>query len=691
MQDTQRFGAVRDSLAADPAPGEEAQQRVAERDLVVHHEDREVAAGGGGARRDRRFGPGFLARVARQRNGEARSLPGLRLHPDAAAVFAGDPVADGEPEARPDALGLGREERVEDLAADLGRDPRAGVGDLESGLAFVGARTNDDGAWSIDRHECLLGVDQQIENHLLELGGVRPDLRLARVEVERDGDVQRREVIRPQGERAPRDVVHVHEGALLAAGAGEREQIRGDASDARRFVVHHLEHLAVLGLQLVQQQRLREAGDDRGRIVDLVGHAAHELPHRGELLRLLELGLTAFLLGDVARQDQHSGDAAAFADRGVERGRDAVGSVIAREGNLEALDLAVERRRQLLPHHGRRVGGQEFEDVTVFHRPGERAHDPGGSVRFEDASLPVDHHDRIGHGVHDEAQIALRGGGGGERVHQRPGLAGDLVLEQRGVAPVGAGGVDQSQPDDPDGQRDEHGTPHVGLGGQRVSDRDRADAGQPDHERRDAGRVAREGTGAGLRGGRGRRRHGGGGGEQQQACVPAEIEHAARAERPPQCGRGVQDVRDAEDPQRGHHARRGQGDAGVAQQLHQDQPQHADAAHGPPEAREQRWDVAGQVEQRFEEELVGERTRRERDEHGVDEQLVVESAARRGPDQLGHGHEEADVDAQKAYVRERGVGRRHAADQLVVAPDELAGQEQDAAGADPHPGAPLIG
>src|SRR5439155_154286 len=136
------------ALAAGPAPGAEAQPRVGERDLLAHHEDREVAAGGSGGRRDGRFGPGLLAGVARQRDGEARSLPGLRLHPDAAAVLAGDPVADGEPEARPDALGLGREERVEDLAADLGRDPRAGVGDLESGLAFVGARTNDDGAWS---------------------------------------------------------------------------------------------------------------------------------------------------------------------------------------------------------------------------------------------------------------------------------------------------------------------------------------------------------------------------------------------------------------------------------------------------------------------------------------------------------------------------------------------------------------
>src|SRR5207247_8329561 len=88
LQDTQRFGAVRDSLAADPAPGEEAQQRVAERDLVVHYEDREVAACGSGARREHRFVPGLLARVARQRDGEARSLPGLRLHPEAAAVLA---------------------------------------------------------------------------------------------------------------------------------------------------------------------------------------------------------------------------------------------------------------------------------------------------------------------------------------------------------------------------------------------------------------------------------------------------------------------------------------------------------------------------------------------------------------------------------------------------------------------------
>src|SRR2546422_5924419 len=45
--------------------------------------------------------------------------------------------------------------------------------------------------------------------------------------------------------------------------------------------------------------------------------------------------LVALLLGDVARQDQHSGDPAAFPDRGVQRRGDPVGSIIARERNLD--------------------------------------------------------------------------------------------------------------------------------------------------------------------------------------------------------------------------------------------------------------------------------------------------------------------------------------------------------------------
>ena len=690
LQRAQRRGTVRDPFPTDPAAVEEPQQRVAKRGLVVHDEHGELAGGRSGVRRCLRLRPRFLARVARQRDAEPRPVPGLRLHPDAAAVVAGDPVADGEPEAGAHTLGFGGEERVEDLAADLGRDTGAGVGDLEPGLAIVGARANDDRTRSVDGHQRLLRVDQQVEDHLLQVGRVGPDLGLARVEVERDRDVQRREVIGAQGERAARDVVHVHEGALFAAGARERQQIGGDPADARRLVVHHLQHFTVLGLQVVQQQGLRESGDDRRRVVDFVGHAAHELPHGGELFGLLELGLVPLLLGNVARQDQYPGNPASLADRGVQDGADPGGLVVACEGNLEPLNLPAERSGQFLPDHGRRVGRQELEDVAVFRRPDQRPHDVGGPIRFDDPPPAVDDHDRIGHGVHEEPQIPLRGGGRRERVHERPGLAGDLVLEQRRVAPVGAGGMNQTQPDDHDGQRDEHRAAHVGLVGQRVSDRDRADAAEPDHEGRDARGVARDSARPGLRAQLSGRGHGRRRGEQQQAGVPPEIERTARVKAPPQGGRGVHHIRDAQDAQRRHDARRGQGNPRVGQQLHEDQPEHRDAADGPGDAREHRRDAAGQVEQRLEEELVDEHARHERHEHGVDQQLGVESAARLGSDQLRHGDQETDVHAQVAHVSQRRVRRRHATDQLVVVPDELAPQEQHAACTDPQPCASLI-
>jgi len=76
--------------------------------------------------------------------------------------------------------------------------------------------------------------------------------------------------------------------------------------------------------------------------------------------------------------------------------------------------------------------------------------------------------------------------------------AGDLVLEQARSAGR-RGGMNQTQPDDHDGQRDKHGAARVGLVGQRVSDRDRADAAEPDHEGRDARGVARDGARPGLR------------------------------------------------------------------------------------------------------------------------------------------------------------------------------------------------
>src|SRR5262245_63869881 len=64
-------------------------------------------------------------RVEGELDHEGGAAAGLRLHEDAAAVPLDDAVREGEPEAGPDAHGLGGEEGVEDAALDLLRDARS--------------------------------------------------------------------------------------------------------------------------------------------------------------------------------------------------------------------------------------------------------------------------------------------------------------------------------------------------------------------------------------------------------------------------------------------------------------------------------------------------------------------------------------------------------------------------------------
>src|SRR6266851_1616493 len=70
--------------------------------------------------------------------------------------------------------------------------------------------------------------------------------------------------------------------------------------------------------------------------------------------------------------------------------------------------------------------------------------------------------DRVRRGVHHETQVALGGGGGAERLHQRAGLARDLVFEQRGIAAVGAQRVHDPGADDGEAAADQHGARGVG-------------------------------------------------------------------------------------------------------------------------------------------------------------------------------------------------------------------------------------
>ena len=101
----------------------------------------------------------------------------VRLEPDAAAVLLHDRVGDGQAKAGALADFLRREKRIEDLALPLFRNPRPIVIDLEHGGAAIcvvrGA--HDDGAAAVGAEAGLLGVDQQVEQHLLDLVAVGED------------------------------------------------------------------------------------------------------------------------------------------------------------------------------------------------------------------------------------------------------------------------------------------------------------------------------------------------------------------------------------------------------------------------------------------------------------------------------------------------------------------------------------
>ena len=92
-----------------------------------------------------------------------------------------DRVGDRQPEAGALADLLRREERIEDLRLQLVGNARAVVVDLEHHRFLLGVvpGANDEHAAAVGREHRLLGVDDQVEQHLLDLVAVGEHLRQA--------------------------------------------------------------------------------------------------------------------------------------------------------------------------------------------------------------------------------------------------------------------------------------------------------------------------------------------------------------------------------------------------------------------------------------------------------------------------------------------------------------------------------
>ncbi len=264
-----------------------------------------------GRDRNRAGGPARFA----QEDGEDGALPGLARRLDASPGLRHDPVDDRESEACALASLLGREERLEDAreralvharprVAHDERDPAAGL------ERRPGSIRRDDLREALDRELAARGhgvarVDDEVEEHLLELGAVHLDRARARSEGGHELYVL--------ADHPPEDELHVaYDRAQLDdrrredLPPAEREEL---PREPRRVLERRGDVLEVLPALLVArevaEEELRVALDDGQDVVEVVGDPSGEPPDRLHLLRLAELLLEELAVGDIdARADE---------------------------------------------------------------------------------------------------------------------------------------------------------------------------------------------------------------------------------------------------------------------------------------------------------------------------------------------------------------------------------------------------
>ena len=195
------------------------------------------------ARPSRRADAARSPRDDRQLDGERRAAAGRALRPDPPAVLLDDAVADRQAEARALARLLRREERVEDAAQRLGAHAGAAVAERRRHGAVATPRADAQRALrrsSVGAHR-LLGVDDDVQEHLLDLVRVEHRLRQRRVELQLGLDVADAQVVVAQLQHALDERVEVRRLLLRPAPARERQQVRHDLRCALGLAVDRLD------------------------------------------------------------------------------------------------------------------------------------------------------------------------------------------------------------------------------------------------------------------------------------------------------------------------------------------------------------------------------------------------------------------------------------------------------------------
>ena len=357
---------------------------------------------------------------ARQVNPEGRAAPHVTVHHDLAAALLDDAVHRGQTEPGAAVHGLRREERLEDPLERRGVHSLTRVLHAEHhvrsghGLALraeIVARERDVGGDQLDAAPVRHGVtrvDEQIHEHLIDLGGIGQHR--ARVDV---GQERHRDVLaeQPLEHRQHGADLLVHVQALRGQEllAAEGQELPRDVGRAVRGALDDLDlaPARVVGAQLAHEHDApaRNHGDE---VVEVVSDTAGQTADRLHLLGLQEL-----LLG---HRELVVGRAKLLVEpRVVHRDGRVVGERLGEIDLLVRIDPAVadhERPDRGAPHHQRdREGGPILRPLDVG----------AESILERDAWIRQD----VG---------ALHGSPGLERHGHRPGRAGNVPAPPFGRA-----------------------------------------------------------------------------------------------------------------------------------------------------------------------------------------------------------------------------------------------------------------
>src|SRR5262249_55014718 len=262
--------------------------------LVVHHERAPAEAvnarghrGGHALLRLRRRGGGQL-------DGEDRPSR-FALAGETTTVLLHNAVGDGQPECGAFTHLLRGEEGLEDARHDLRRNAGTVVLELDhdpAAPAFDACASASANGVALARGEDgMLGVKEEIEDPLLELVDVAFRGRQVGRVVGNDADPRQAQSCRSESHRLLDDRRQIHWRALRLALTREEQETLDDLGHPLPLGHDQVDGSTQLRGQDLALEELTVADDYGERVVELVGHAGHELADRGELARLYQLRL----------------------------------------------------------------------------------------------------------------------------------------------------------------------------------------------------------------------------------------------------------------------------------------------------------------------------------------------------------------------------------------------------------------